>query len=114
YALGAFFKKVFAGRASFEEVSGPVGIVSIVGDFSRFGLIFLIQLTAFLSINLALINLVPFPGLDGGRARFLVIERLRGRPISFHASRLIHAAGFIALVLLMIVITYHDIAKLSS
>ncbi|MEK9166217.1 MAG: M50 family metallopeptidase, partial [Patescibacteria group bacterium] len=67
-ALGGFFREIFAGRASFEEVSGPVGIVTIVGDFSRFGVIFLIQLTAFLSINLALINLVPFPGLDGGRA----------------------------------------------
>lgn len=114
YALGAFFKEIFAGRASFEEVSGPVGIVSIVGDFSRLGLIFLIQLTAFLSINLALINLIPFPGLDGGRALFLVIEKLRGRPISFAASRFIHAAGFAALILLMIVITYHDIARLSS
>ncbi|MDP3785045.1 MAG: RIP metalloprotease RseP [bacterium] len=113
-ALWQFFSQILAGRANLEGVSGPIGIVSIVGDFSRFGLVFLIQLTALLSINLALINLIPFPGLDGGRAFFLALEKLKGSPFNWKVSRAVHAAGFALLILLMIIVTYHDIVKLNS
>jgi len=113
-ALGGFFKELFTGQASFQGVSGPVGIVNIVGDFSRFGTIFLIQLTAILSINLGLINLIPFPGLDGGRAFLLILEKLKGSPFNWKFARAYHATGFAILILLMILITYHDILKLVS
>ena len=113
-SLLGFFREVFTGRASFEGVSGPVGIVNIVSDFSRFGFVFLIQLTALLSINLALINLIPFPGLDGGRILFVIIERIKGSPFHWKFTRAIHAAGFILLILLMILVTYHDILKINS
>ena len=113
-ALGGFFKELFTGQASFQGVSGPVGIVNIVGDFSRFGMIFLIQLTAILSINLGLINLIPFPGLDGGRAFLLILEKLKGSPFNWKFARAYHATGFAILILLMILITYHDILKLVS
>ncbi len=113
-ALWQFFGQIFSGRANMEGVSGPVGIVSIVGDFSRFGIVFLIQLTALLSINLALINLIPFPGLDGGRIFFLALEKLKGSPFNWKVSRAVHAAGFALLILLMIFVTYHDIVKLNS
>src|SRR3989338_7782607 len=110
-ALARFFWELFTGRSSFETVSGPVGIV---GDFSRFGFLFLIQLTALLSVNLALINIIPFPGLDGGRAFFLILEKLKGSPFHWKFTRAVHAAGFIFLLLLMILVTYHDILKLNS
>jgi len=113
-ALFGFFKEVFSGRSSFEGVSGPIGIVNLVGDFSRFGLIFLIQLTALLSINLALINIIPFPGLDGGRIFFLLIEKIKGSPFHWKITRTVHAAGFVALLIMMILVTYHDIVKISS
>ena len=113
-ALARFFGELFTGRSSFETVSGPVGIVGIVGDFSRFGFLFLIQLTALLSVNLALINIIPFPGLDGGRAFFLILEKLKGSPFHWKFTRAVHAAGFIFLLLLMILVTYHDILKLNS
>src|SRR3989338_288136 len=113
-ALFGFFGEIFTGRASFEGVSGPVGIVNLVGDFSRFGLNFLIQLTALLSINLALINLIPFPGLDGGRILLLALEKMKGSPFHWKFTRLVHAAGFVLLLLLMILVTYHDILKLNS
>ena len=113
-ALFGFFGEIFTGRASFEGVSGPVGIVNLVGDFSRFGLNFLIQLTALLSINLALINLIPFPGLDGGRILLLALEKMKGSPFHWKFPRLVHAAGFVLLLLLMILVTYHDILKLNS
>ncbi|OGF51660.1 RIP metalloprotease RseP [Candidatus Giovannonibacteria bacterium RIFCSPLOWO2_02_FULL_43_11b] len=112
-ALLGFFKEIFTGRASFEGVSGPVGIANLVGDFSRFGIIFLIQLTALLSINLALINIIPFPGLDGGRIFFLLIEKIKGSPFHWKFTRTVHAAGFIALIIMMILITYQDILKLN-
>lgn len=113
-ALANFFRELFTGRSSFETVSGPVGIVSLVGDFSRFGFLFLIQLTALLSINLALINIIPFPGLDGGRAFFLILEKIKGTPFHWKFTRAVHAAGFVFLLLLMILVTYHDILKLNS
>jgi len=113
-ALFGFFKEIFSGRSSFEGVSGPIGIVNLVGDFSRFGFIFLIQLTALLSINLALINIIPFPGLDGGRIFFLLLEKIKGSPFHWKITRTVHAAGFVALIVMMILVTYHDILKINS
>ncbi|OGF82181.1 RIP metalloprotease RseP [Candidatus Giovannonibacteria bacterium RIFCSPLOWO2_01_FULL_46_13] len=113
-ALWGFFSEIFTGKGSFEGVSGPIGIVNIVGDFSRFGLVYLIQLTALLSINLALINIIPFPGLDGGRIFFLILEKIKGSPFHWKFTRTVHAAGFVLLILLMILVTYHDIISLNS
>lgn len=90
-------------------ISGPVGIFSIVGSSIHFGTSFLIVLVAILSVNLALINLIPFPALDGGRLLFLAIEGVRGRAINQKVSNFAHALGFAILILLMIVITYYDV-----
>lgn len=113
-SLFSFFAEVFSGKASFEGVSGPVGIVNLVGDFSRFGFVFLIQLTALLSINLALINVIPFPGLDGGRIFLIAIEKIKGSPFHWKFTRAFHAAGLALLILLMILVTYHDILRLNG
>src|SRR3989344_2697206 len=101
-ALWGFFGKIFSGEGSFESVSGPVGIVNVVGDFSRFGFVFLVQLTALLSINLGLINVIPFPGLDGGRMLVILLEEIKGSPFHWKFTRRVHAAGFVLLIMLMI------------
>lgn len=99
-------------RADISSISGPVGIVGIVGDATKFGFIYILSLAAIISVNLAVINMVPFPALDGGRILFLVIEKLRGKTINKNILNIVNTIGFIALIVLMIVITYHDIVKL--
>ena len=107
-----FFKNIFTGQANFSEVSGPVGIVKMVGDASTLGLVYLISLTALISINLAIINILPFPALDGGRLLFILIEAIKGSPIKPVVANSVNGIGFILLILLMVIVTYHDIAKL--
>ena len=107
-----FFKNIFVGQADFSEISGPVGIVGIVGDASALGFVHLISLVAIISINLAVINLLPFPALDGGRLFFILIEAIKGSPIKPSITNTANGIGFILLILLMVVVTYSDIAKL--
>lgn len=94
------------------DVAGPVGIVSIIGEQANQGLQNLLLLTAILSINLAIINLLPLPALDGSRLVFLAVERLRGRPINREREGMVHFIGLLLLMGLMVVITYHDIMRL--
>lgn len=110
--LAHFLKSIFIGQASFADVSGPVGIVNIVSDASKQGFVYLLLLTALISINLALINLLPFPALDGGRLLFILIESIKGSPIKPVVANTANGIGFILLILLMVVVTYHDIMKL--
>jgi len=112
FSLIDFFGKVFTGKADVSQVSGPVGIAGLVGDASHFGFIYLLGFTAFISINLAVINFMPFPALDGGRLFFLLLEGIIRRPISPKILNFINALGFVFLMGLMLFITYHDIAKL--
>jgi regulator of sigma E protease len=100
------------GKGSFDSVTGPVGIVGIVGDAYAFGFVYLLSFAALISINLAIINLVPFPALDGGRLLFLLIEKIKGSRISPKIANYANMFGFIILILLMLVVTYHDILKL--
>ncbi len=110
--LGLFFFDIFRGQGDFSQVSGPVGIAGIVGGVSQLGFVYLLSLTAFISINLAVINLIPFPALDGGRILFVAIEAIIRRPISPKVSNTLNGIGFILLLLLMFVVTWNDIAKL--
>lgn len=105
-------KEGVQGRGSLASVTGPVGIVGIVGDAYQFGFIYLVSFTALISVNLAIINLIPFPALDGGRLFFLLIEKIKGSPMNPKVANTANTIGFVALILLMVVITYHDIAKL--
>lgn len=107
-----FFGKAFRGKADISQVSGPIGIAGLVGDASQFGFIYLLGFTAFISINLAVINLMPFPALDGGRLFFLAIEGIIRRPISPKFLNVLNAIGFILLIGLMLFVSYHDIVKL--
>lgn len=94
------------------QVVGPVGIFAITGQAAEMGFIYLLQLTALLSVNLAIVNALPFPALDGGRVFFLIIEKIKGSPVSETVEKAIHTAGFALLILLMVVITLKDIVKL--
>jgi len=114
FGLASFFGGIVTGDADLSSVAGPVGIVGIVGDASQFGFIYLLTLTALISINLAIINLLPFPALDGGRLLFLLIEIIKGSPIKPIVANTANAVGFVFLILLMIVITYSDIVKIMT
>jgi len=107
-----FFKKIFIGQGSLNGVSGPVGIVGIVGDASHLGVIHLLSLTAIISINLAIINLLPFPALDGGRLLFIIIEVLKRSPIKPEIANITNGIGFLVLIAFMVFITFHDIVKI--
>jgi regulator of sigma E protease len=100
------------GKGSLDSVTGPVGLVSIVGDAYSFGFVYLMSFAALISVNLAIINLVPFPALDGGRLLFLLIEKIKGSPISPKIANIANTIGFGILILLMIIITFHDVVKL--
>jgi regulator of sigma E protease len=83
-----------------------------VGSASSHGLTALLSLTALISINLALINLLPIPALDGGRLLFVIIEAVIRRPLPASASRAVNTVGFGLLILLMLVVTAHDVFKI--
>jgi regulator of sigma E protease len=110
--LGTFFGQIIVGQPDFSQVTGPVGIVTLVGSASSFGLIYLLGFTALISLNLAIINLVPFPALDGGRLLFVLIEAIKGSRIKPEVANTVNAIGFGLLILLMLVVTYKDIVKL--
>jgi len=89
-----------------------VGIANITGQAARLGFTYLLQFMALLSLNLAIINILPFPALDGGRILFLAIEKIKGRPVRREVEALIHNIGFLFLIAVVIFITYKDIIKL--
>lgn len=110
--LGHFFYGVFTLSADFSQVAGPIGIAGVVGSASSQGFGDLLSIMAIISINLALINLLPVPALDGGRLLFVLIESVIRRPIQASVARSINMAGFAFLVLLMVVVTAHDLFKI--
>lgn len=107
-----FFADIFTGNGGMEKVVGPVGMVGMVGGALDFGWLYLMNFVALLSLNLAVINFIPFPGLDGGRLLFLGFEAVFRRPIPQKIAQIAHAAGFFFLLFLMLAITYNDITKL--
>jgi regulator of sigma E protease len=112
-SLFTIIKDSFVGQQNvLGGITGPVGLVGLVGDAQTLGFIYLLSFTAFISINLAVINLVPFPALDGGRLLFLLIEKIKGSPISPKIANTLNYVGFGLLLLLMAFVTYHDIAKI--
>ena len=107
--IGSIFM-VFTGKLPLD-VTGPVGIVMIVGEVARTGFVDLLWLTAFIGISLGIINLLPIPALDGGRLLFLLIEALRGRPLDPEKEGFIHFLGFALLILIMLLVTYNDLLR---
>lgn len=102
---------LFAGSVP-TDIAGPVGIATLTGQMSQLGLAYFIRFVALLSVNLAVINILPLPALDGGRLVFLAIEKLFRRPVTPKIERVVHGAGFVMLILLIIAITFGDIGRL--
>ena len=100
------------GVADFTQVAGPVGIVGMVGDAASFGFTSLLTFTALISLNLAVINMLPIPALDGGRLLFVAIEAVTRRPINPIWAGRVNLVGFALLMILMVVVTWNDIARL--
>ncbi|MBR4622280.1 MAG: site-2 protease family protein [Ruminococcus sp.] len=112
------------GKYSIRDLSGPVGIVDVIGDViesettEEQGInwheltIQMLNLAAFITINIGLFNLLPLPALDGGRLIFLIIEAIRGKPVPPEKEGMVHLIGMAALLLLMVIVTVSDIMKL--
>ena len=110
--IAGLIKDAVRWKADISQVAGPVGIVGLVGDASRLGFAYLITFTALISINLAIINLVPFPALDGGRLLFVAIEGVTKKKINPKFAGVLNTVGFVILISLMLIVTYRDILKL--
>jgi regulator of sigma E protease len=107
-----FFGDIFTGNADLSSVAGPVGIVGHVGDAAEQGMISLLFFTALISINLAVINLLPIPALDGGRLVLVVIEAVTRRPLSPLLAGRVNVIGFLFLIGVMVAVTISDVWKL--
>lgn len=112
FALIQFFGAIFVGQADFANVAGPIGLVSLVGQVGQLGFSYLLTFTALISINLSIINLLPLPALDGGRLLFVGIESITRHRIAPRIFNLINSVGFALLILLMIVVTFHDVRNI--
>lgn len=106
--LFMLLKELFTTGGTTEQLSGPVGIAVMVGQATQLGLVYVLRFMAILSVNLAIVNALPFPALDGGRILFLLIEKIKGRPVSAETEGKFHFAGMAILILLMILVTYKD------
>ena len=100
-------------RGTAPMFTGPIGIAQVTGEVAKSGFASLLEFTAIISINLAIINLLPFPGLDGGRLIFVFLEFIRrGRKVSPKKEGMVHLAGFLILITLIIIISYFDIIRM--
>ena len=106
-------KQIFTTASLPTDLSGPVGIARITADVVKLGLLRVLQFIVFLSLNLGIINLIPFPALDGGRAVFALVEWIRkGKKVSSRIENAVNTVGFMLLLGLLLVVTYKDILKL--
>ncbi len=110
-AFGKMIASLFGAEKAALDVTGPVGIVYLTKQMSDLGLPYLLQFAALLSINLGIINILPIPALDGGRILFILIEKLKGSPVSRRVEGMIHQVGFMLLLLLMLFVTVRDFAQ---
>jgi regulator of sigma E protease len=106
-----YLGNLFKGKASAEDVVGPVGIIHIVGEAAKIGIFNVLHIAAVISINLGIVNLLPIPALDGGRLIFLSFEGLSGKPLDSEKEGFIHLVGFVLLMMLMVFIVYKDIIR---
>lgn len=113
-AFGGIIKSLFVGAKIGAEISGPVGIAILTGQVTALGLVYVLQFAAILSVNLGIINALPIPALDGGRILFIIIEKIKGYPVSQKTEQMFHTTFFMLLILLMVVVTFKDVTKSAS
>jgi regulator of sigma E protease len=117
FMTGTTYKAIYyliLGKLSLKTMAGPIGIISLTGSAAKLGLPYLLQLTATLSISLAVINLLPIPALDGGHLLFLVIEGIRRKRLSLELQERLTQVGFVLLMILMVFVLYNDLANLQT
>lgn len=109
------------GQVSKDDVSGPIGIAQFVGESydqaeeaygTSSAILTMLEIVILLSVNLGILNLLPFPALDGGRLVFMLVEVVRGKPVPPEKEGMVHFAGLVVLMLLMVFVMYNDIMKL--
>ncbi len=108
----SFFGRLFQGNVQSTDVAGPVGIIAYISEAVRFGFETVLRFAVMISMSLGIMNLLPLPALDGGRAVFMVIEGIRGKAIPPEKEGFVHFAGLILLFGLIIFLTYNDIVNL--
>lgn len=101
-----------SGQVGVDQLSGPVGVASVMASTASYSIMAFLQLVAFISINLGVMNLLPLPALDGGRLVFLIIEGIRRKPVPAKYEGYIHAAGLMLLLALMVYVTGQDILRI--
>ncbi len=112
YSIGDMLVRLVTGQTvKSEEVSGPVGIAKVVGDSMKYGWEAVLEIVSILSLNLAILNILPFPALDGGRILFVVLEKL-GKKTRPAVERMIHQIGMMLLLGLLLLITVSDILRI--
>ncbi len=107
-----FLVRIFKGQAKASEVSGPVGIASHVGEAARLGWVYLANFAAFISLNLAVLNLLPIPALDGGRLVVVIIEAIRRKSLNQKVLQIANTVSFFLLIALMLFVTFQDVFAL--
>lgn len=110
-AFGTLLQSLIFDQKVPSDIAGPVGVAVITGQVAEQGFIYLLQFTALLSLNLAIINFLPIPALDGGRFLFLLIEKLRRKPMDQKVEGRAHKIGFALLLLLVLLVTFRDVAQ---
>lgn len=108
-SLVTMIGSLFTSSQTPIDVTGPVGIAKMTGQFMRQGFVYLLSFISLLSLNLAFINVLPFPALDGGRLLFLVIEKIRRKPNNQKIEQIMHLVGFVVLISMVVFVTYKDI-----
>ena len=115
-SMAATIGGLFTGKISLKAMSGPVGIYEVVGESLNYSIgmaiSYIMYITAFLSVNVGFINILPFPAFDGGHVLFLVIEKIKRGPVNAKIENTCHLIGFILIFLLMIIVTINDVIKL--
>lgn len=104
-------KQLITGEVSADALTGPIGITVVVSDTVKYGFIYVANLAALISLNLAIMNMLPFPALDGGRLLFLVIRKITGKAITDEIEAKFHFVGIMLLFALMIYVTWQDIGR---
>lgn len=108
-----FLGMLFQGNVSTNDLAGPVGVISEIGNAASMGFVSVLYLLGFISINLGFFNLLPIPALDGSKIVFLLIELMRGKPIDADKEGFIHFIGFVFLISLMLIVTYRDLLRIN-
>lgn len=111
FLAGLVWRLIVGQPAGLDAVSGPVGIAVLTGQVADLGINYLVRFAGMLSVNLAIINALPIPALDGGRIFFILIEKIKGSAVSQKIEQRAHSIGFALLISLMVIVTFRDVMR---